>query len=178
MLGVSFAKSKTKNARREPILTKTDIKKFKMKSKQLEYNFLRSSPKLEGIIRSCSKLELNRNEFPFVQEPKNLTVTKKRNYQRNTNIPDSNDEEEELPYLILFVIGGVSHNEICGLENIYQQRELNHHLIIGSTGIMTANDYIEQLKELGSPIDIAGNIEVKNEKSVDITDIELGILNK
>ena len=43
---------------------------------------------------------------------------------------------------------------------------------------MTANDYIEQLKELGSPIDIAGNIEVKNEKSVDITDIELGILNK
>jgi hypothetical protein len=159
-------------------LNKSDIKKFKNKSKQLEYTFLRSSPKLEGIINSCSKLELNKNEFPFIQEPKNLTVPKKKNFYVNNEILGNNSEEDEQPYLILFVIGGVSHNEICALENLYQQKALNHHLIIGSTSIMTANQYIEQLRDLSSPVDITGSIDGKTEKCVDITDIELGLIKK
>jgi hypothetical protein len=149
-----------------------------MKSKQLEYNFLRSSPKLEGIISSCSKLELNKSEFPFIQEPKNLAAPKKKNYYVNNDVLGNNVDEEELPYLILFVIGGISHNEICALESLYQQRALNHHLIIGSTSIMTANQYIDQLKDLSSPIDVAGNIDMKNNKGLDVTDIELGMIKK
>jgi hypothetical protein len=149
-----------------------------MKTKQLEYNFLRSSPKLEGIVASCSKLELNKSEFPFIQEPKNLAAPKKKNYYINNDVLGSNVEEEELPYLILFVIGGISHNEICALETLYQQRALNHHLIIGSTTIMTANQYVEQLKDLSSPIDVTGNIEPKYFKSVDGSDVELVIMKK
>ena len=96
----------------------------------------------------------------------------------DNDVLGNNIEEEELPYLILFVIGGISHNEICALETLYQQRALNHHLIIGSTTIMTANQYVEQLKDLSSPIDVTGNIEPKNFKSVDGSDVELVIMKK
>ncbi len=159
-------------------MTKTDIKKFKIKSKQFEYNFLRSSPKLGGVIESCSKLELNKVEFPFIGDIKNLAVPKKKNYYVSNDIMGNNVEEDEQPYLILFVIGGISHNEISALENLSQQRTLNHHLIIGSTSIMNANQFIEQLGDLSSPVAVAGITEVKNAKGVEINDIELGVLKK
>lgn len=167
-LGISFAKSKSKNARREPILNKKEIKQFKMKSKSLDYNFLRSSPKIEGIVESCSKYELSRSDFPFVEEPKNLPNVKVKNYQVSSNLFGGGDgEEDEQPYLIVFVLGGLSHNEICSLERLSSEKRVNHHLVLGSTSIITANQYLEQLKQLSLPSESL-------EKNLDLTDIELG----
>lgn len=164
-LGISFAKSKSKNARREPILNKKEIKQFKMKSKSLDYNFLRSSPKIEGIVESCSKYELSRTEFPFVEEPKNLPNVKVKNYQISSNFLGGADENDEQPYLIVFVLGGVSHNEICAIERLSTERRAHHHVVIGSSNIITASQYLDNLKDLSLP---------SESQQLDLSDIELG----
>ncbi len=171
LLGISLSKSKSKNARREPILNKKDIKMFKMKSKSLEYNFLRSSPKLEGLTESCSKLELSRTDFPFVEEPKNIYKAKNKNYQISMA---AEDEDNDLPVLIVFVIGGVAHNEITAMERLYQEKKINHRLVIGSTSIITANQFIDQLRDLQAPQDASDNNYLEN-KNIDMTDIELAL---
>jgi hypothetical protein len=137
-----------------------------MKSKSLEYNFLRSSPKLENIVELCSKYELPRPEFPFVEEPKNLPNVKVKNYQISTNIFGAGDgDDEEKPYLIVFVVGGIAHNELCAMERLAPEKRMNHHLVIGSTTIMTANQYLDQLKDLCLP-----------SEAINLGDIEMGAI--
>ncbi len=145
-----------------------------MKSKSLEYNITRSSPKLEGIVESCSKYELSRSEYPFVEEPKSLPG-KVKNYQISSNLFGSGGdaEDEEQPHLIVFVLGGVSHNEICALERLSQEKRINHHLLIGSTSILTASQYIDQLKELSMPNDTVGDFD--GPKNIELSDIELAV---
>ena len=54
---------------------KEKIKEIKLKLKnKLDYNTIRSSPKIEEIVELSSKFQLNRNDFPFVEEPKNLPM--------------------------------------------------------------------------------------------------------
>jgi hypothetical protein len=147
-----------------------------MKSKSLDYNFLRSSPKIEGIVESCSKYELSRSDFPFVEEPKNLPNVKSKNYQMNTNMFGGDGEDDELPYLIVFVLGGVSHNEICAMERLAQEKRINHHLIIGSTSIINASDYVDQLKDLTMPTESnSNNLGGGESKNIEMSDIELGM---
>lgn len=76
-------------------------------------------------------------------------------------------EEDELPYLIVFVIGGIAHNEICALENLNNLRKIKHKLVIGSTSIINGNDYIKEIKNLRSPSDSSKVNEV------DLKSIEL-----
>jgi len=178
-LGISFAKSKSKNARREPLVNKKEmVKQFKMKSKSLDYNFLRSSPKLEGIVEQCSKYELSRTDFPFVEEPKGLVPVKMKNYQVNNNVFGGDNEEDDEPYLIVFVLGGISHNEICSMEKLKEEKKISHHLVIASTSIMTASSYVDQLKDLTVPHDYNGNNLSTQQQKIDVTDIELGFVNK
>jgi len=66
----------------------------------------------------------------------------------------------------VFVLGGISHNEICSLEKLSFDKKLNHHLVLGSTSIISAKDFIEQLNNLPGPNDnLAGlklsSIEIK-----------------
>ncbi len=166
-LGVTFAKSKSKNARRESIMNKSEIKEFKMKSKSLEYNFLRSVPKIETTVQACGQYELSRSEYPFVEEPKNLPNVKLKNYNITSNIVFGGDaEDEEKPYLIVFVIGGLAHNEICALERLTSEKKMFQNLVIGSTSIITANQFMDQLKRLTVP---------GGDKPVNINDVELGM---
>lgn len=145
-----------------------------MKSKSIEYNFLRSSPKLEGIVELCSSYELNRSEYPFVEEPKKLPVLKSKNYGVSNNMFGGDEEDEEQPTLFVFMLGGIAHNEMVSLERLQQEKRINHHLVIASTSIITADSYVEQLKEL-SIQEIGGDTAAKN---VDITDIELGFIGR
>jgi hypothetical protein len=153
-------------------LNKGDINRLKLKKQTIEYKFIRSNPKIEGIVSSCSNMDLSKTEFPFVEEPKGVSMTKKKNYHVNADIIGGNDDEEELPYLIVFVIGGIAHNEITALETLYANKALSHHLIVGSTSIINANDYVESIKDLNSPLDITSN-NISVDKSVDFRDIEL-----
>ena len=64
-LGINFSKTKGKSGRRQSGLNKKDVMQFKNKSRTVEYNFLRTAPKLENLALGCSNIELNNAEFPF-----------------------------------------------------------------------------------------------------------------
>lgn len=144
---------------------------FKNKSKSLDYRFLRSSPKLENIVEGCSKMELNRSEFPFMEEPKNNSSQKKYYGGGNMFGGTNEHDDEDLPNLIVFMLGGIAHNEISALERLYQEKRINHNIIIGATSILTANDFIKQLGELNSPTEVS-----TGERKLEVNDIELGIM--
>ncbi len=157
-------------------MDKNDIKQFKMKSKTVEYDFLRSAPKIEGIVESCSRYVLSKSEFPFVEEPKSLPSAKK-NFSMGNNVFGNDGEDEDLPNLIVFVLGGLAHNEIAAIERLSTEKRVNHHLVSGSTSILTAEEYIKQLKDLLPPNDpSAANFD--GTKIVEISDIELGLIRK
>lgn len=64
------------------------------------------------------------------------------------------------------MLGGISHNEICSLEKLAFDKKLNHHLVLGSTSIISAKEFIDQLNNLPGPNDnLAGlklsSIEIK-----------------
>ena len=165
-LGVSF-NSEKKSVRRTPIISKKDMES-KIKNKTTTFKTTRVTPVIETLANQCSDFELNENDYPWIEKP-NKMPTKKNNYGLKTNLFGGADEgeEEELPYLIVFVIGGISHNEICGLENLNVYKKIKHQLVIGSTSIITAKDYIKDIANLKSPGD---NSQVN---AVDLKSIEL-----
>lgn len=177
-LGISFSKTKSKNARRESVLNKREIEHFKMKSKTVDYNFLRSSPKIENIVEACSAYELNRSEYPFIEEPKNLPRVRAKTNIKSNAFGGDDGEDSSKPYLIVFSLGGIAHNEICALERLTQEnneKRVYHNLVIGSTSIITAEDYIDNLKDMSAPKDVTSSNFVADPKSLEMTDIELTV---
>lgn len=160
-------------------MEKHEAKMLKMKSKTVEYQYLRSAPKLEGIVESCSKFILSRTEFPFENEPKTIPNhrLKFQNKIQDIGFGSNEEEDEDLPYLIVFVLGGIAHNEIAAIEALSRERRVNHHLIIGGTSILTAEEYLKQLQDLSPPSDPSSS-NFDGGKSVDISDIELGLIRK
>lgn len=143
-----------------------------MKAKSIAFNTLRSSPKYENIVDSCSRYQLSRAEFPFIgEEPKNVSAIKPKAYHGNTGNMFGNDSvnDEELPNLILFSIGGITHNEIAALERLHHDKKLNHHLVKGSTTIMNAAELIQKLEDLPMPQ------EISDGKIIDLKSIQLVI---
>ncbi len=111
-------------------------------------------------------MDLNDSEYPYIEKP-NKPVVRKSNIGLKTNMFGADqDEEDELPYLIIFVIGGICHNEICALENLNQYKKIRSQIVIGSTSIITGNDYFNQLKSLRTK-------EENPPNEVDLSSIEL-----
>ena len=50
--------------------------------------------------------------------------------------------------LVIFNIGGLAHNEIASLEKLQKSNVVNHRIYIGTTSIMNASEYINQLKQI------------------------------
>lgn len=144
-----------------------------MKQKAINYNTLRSISKFESLIENCSKYSLSRTDFPFIgEEPKNISVLgKPKNYHSNNKNMFGNDlsiNDEELPNLIFFSIGGLAHNEITALERLQIDKKINHHLIKGSTNIITANEFLNKIEQLPLVKEISDGkvIELKSIKLI------------
>src|SRR5690606_19259576 len=124
-------------------------------------------PKIESIIELCSKGDLPKNDFPFIgDEPKKQVALK----VKGGNYFGGNDADEDTPNLIVFVIGGIGHNEICSMERLQVEKKIAHNLVIGSTSIMTAKDYVKNLNDLPLPTESMEN------KNVELKSIELVIM--
>lgn len=151
-LGVSFL-SDQKCLRRTKELTDKEIKERVIDLKKVtKLKSARATLHLEEIVMGCSLFDLNEQDYPFIDQPSKIPA-KKNNYGLKTNLFGGEEEEDELPYLIVFVVGGISHNEICALENLNIQKKVRHKLVIGSTSIITAKDYLNQLSKLKSQSD-------------------------
>lgn len=109
-------------------------------------------------MESWSNLELATVNYPFVEEPRNLGDYRKK---ISTGVLFNNaNSDEEKPNFILFNIGGLSHNEIASIEKLTSDKKVTQNLILGTDKIITANDYINAIKNLPS-------------QGLDVTDVDL-----
>lgn len=67
---------------------------------------------------------------------------------------DDDDSDDQDPNLIVFMLGGLAHNEICSLERLKEEKRIGHNIILGSTSILTAESYIKVLQELPKPTEV------------------------
>jgi hypothetical protein len=62
---------------------------------------------------------------------------------RNVNWHRVGDDDQE-GRIIIFVIGGISHYEICSLQNL-EKSVGSSRMIIGATDILTAKSFCENI---------------------------------
>jgi len=135
----------------------------------MNFKTLRSNPIIEGVVEACSNVELPSSEYTFVEEPTNLKKPKKKLAIKSGMFGGDDDNDDEVQNLIVFMLGGLAHNEICALERLKEEKRLHHNLVIGSTSIINSENYIQVLQSLPKPTEIASGVKV------DLKSIELQV---
>ncbi len=156
-LGINMKNEENKIERRKMNLIRDKVSLVEVNiSKQMSYSSLRSSPNLTVIVEKASNYILDKDKFPFRNWDKgDLPKVEKKFGTKNlfggndNNILDTN----ELEPLIIFNIGGLSHNEIASLEKLQKNNVVNHKIYLGTTSIMNASQYLEQLKQIEKDYD-------------------------
>lgn len=92
------------------------------------YDILRTQPTIVKLAKEALSRNLDNRLYPYVGDEKLIDS------QRNNNAKwarlDKNNENDER--LIITVIGGLSHYEICSLQNLDKVNG-TQNLILGST---------------------------------------------
>ena len=107
---------------------------------------LSSNPKFEILVEKASNFELDLNEFPFKNWSKELFPKIQKKGGTKGLFGGKNDdlnENEDLGKLLFFNIGGLSRNEITSIQKLEKNNMVNHKIIIGSTQLYTAKEYIK-----------------------------------
>lgn len=151
-LGINMKNTQSKIERRNVNLIREKISLVgENVSKKMSYSSLRSSPSISVIAEQASNYHLDREKFPFKNWDKG-DVPKKEKIFSTKNLFGGNDNNStdlnELEPLIVFNIGGLSHNEISSLQKLQKNKNINHRIYIGSTCIINATEYINQLKQI------------------------------
>lgn len=141
-------------------MTKQELKKVKDKlASDSDLMTLRSEPKIVSTVEHWGNIDLSSNEFIFVEDPKNLGIFRKK---VSTGVFfNSANQDDEKPNFIYFNIGGLSHNEIASMEKLIVDKRFTQNLIIGTDSIITANEYLDSIKNMSSA------------SSVDLSEVEL-----
>lgn len=129
-------------------------------SKIISYNQIKSSPNLIILLEKALKFSLDEDNFPY------------KNYKKE----EIKKMKINIKPFIIFNIGGISYNEIVSFEKLLKYNNVNDKIYFGSTCIMKASEYINQLKN----IDKDNNIEMKKdcfEFSEDENNEDVYILN-
>ena len=120
-------------------------------SKNMNYSSLRSSPNISVIVEQASNYLLDKDKFPFRNWDKGeMPKFEKKFGTRNLFGGNDNNLTDlaSMEPLIVFNIGGMSHNEIASLEKLQKNNVVNHRIYIGTTCIMNATEYLNQLKQI------------------------------
>ena len=149
-LGINFSEKKKKIFERKDksLENKAERKKLKKKLSEIEYNVLRVFPKLQSLVEKSANCDLDLDDFPFIDDcsyPKRKRSKSKVIFGK---IDDSVLNNNDTPEYIIFNVGGISHNEITGINNLVIENKIPFNVIVGSTGIYNAEDYLNELKEL------------------------------
>jgi hypothetical protein len=151
-----------------------EYKERKDNNKEFKFNTLRSCFKLETIVEKCCKGEL---DFPFLDKPEGF-FQKKKNYLMS-NLKNLDLEEEELENkIILFVVGGISINEVVALEKLMKENSFGVKLIIGSTYIYSPEKFIDDMKNIEENKNDNLSINVEEDSMIKTNQINPEIVNK
>ena len=112
---------------------------------------LSSNPKFEILVEKASNFELDLNEFPFKNWSKEFFPKIQKKGGTKGLFGGKNDdlnENEDLGKLLFFNIGGLCRNEITSIQKLEKNNLVNHKIIIGSTQLYTAKEYIKNLRDI------------------------------
>jgi len=155
-----FGNDTSKPERRTSRLDRDDFHIYKKRVEQSKTSDIMYLPKIAKVAMQASQRSLSISEFPFVGDaPKDLgirdppkgavTSIKKPRFGANIFSKDKNSEEKWLrPRIILFVIGGISHQEISTMLRMQKQGLINCPLTVGSEAIVTPASFIDSLKRI------------------------------
>ena len=141
--------------------------------------------KITTICDMCSKNELPKDLFEYVEPPINIDFeSSKINFFNENNIKN---EEENKQNLILYNIGGLSNYEISSIDKSDDQGQFNFNVIYGSNNIYNYQEYFNEINdylqgkngiineneneeeinidnEINNEVEINKEIEIKEEK--------------
>ena len=149
---------------------KTERREVTMKNKltdisagnKLNFKTIRNSPKLEILVERASNFALELDKFPIKnwdrgEFPK---VQKKYGTKNLFGGPvETNDDSDDLGTLIMFCIGGLARNEIAAIDKLSKDNLVNHKIVLGSTSLINANDYMKNLIDINKD---TGNLIAKD----------------
>lgn len=97
---------------------------------------LRCPPAIVKVAQDALAKRLDPKAFPFLGEEQEVA--------QKAGVTWHKDSEEEESRVIIAMVGGLSHFEVCSLQNL-ERSEGTQRLVIGSTAIVTAHDFIESV---------------------------------
>lgn len=106
------------------------------------YNYVKEC-KLTTICDMCSKNQLPKNMFTFVEKPENIKTQNKFGLKIDRLI--NSEEDKNKQNLILFNIGGLSNYEIASLERGSYLNQYDLNLILGANKIYNYKEYFDEL---------------------------------
>ncbi len=122
----------------------------------------------------CSKNELPKTLFEFVEEPENLIIIGKKKYEIKHLIEDEKDDiNSDKPNLILFNVVGISRYEICSIEKGNLNRELNYNIIIGVNKIYNSKTFLNEVEDYLNGKEGIIQISENDNESIDVNDIKI-----
>ncbi|CAD8050144.1 unnamed protein product [Paramecium primaurelia] len=138
-LGFDFDKMKsnriTKNINKESRLL------AKQKLSQMTLELQRHTPEIEKLLNDLLNDD---NKFNTV------TLYGQNSSQKQTNAQQSlrskKEEKVEQISVCIFILGGISHSEVCAIRNYYSNKL--KQVFIGSTQIISPLQYLDQLRNL------------------------------
>ncbi len=150
-----------KPQRRSPKIKHDEFEMARQKSEESKMAEIMFMPRVAKIAMEASKKTLSTDEFPFVGEvpeeygkkkvPKSIGTSIKRGKPAVSIFSEERGSEDlwQQPRIILFVIGGLSHQETSALFKLQQSKYINCPLTVGSDCIITPKDYLDSLKRIG-----------------------------
>eukprot|EP00102_Acyrthosiphon_pisum_P022705 XP_016659915.1 PREDICTED: protein ROP-like [Acyrthosiphon pisum] len=108
----------------------------------------RWTPKIKDILEYCIENHLDPDEFPYVSVREHSTEKYKASSSRyNATWYKGKYPKKEGSRIILFIIGGVTYSEMRSVYEVSKNFK-NWNIIIGSSHIMTPEDFLKDLSDL------------------------------
>lgn len=135
-LGVNFSGINS-NFEKEHAPSDAQLEKLKNRP---SYRDIKCESRIASFSEQCSEGKLSKSEFSFIEEPEKSLYKK-----------SSSKNEDDKPYLIVFVFGGILESEIAAIYRQYSNSGFNgFKLVVGGTGVFNSEEFFENLGELPS----------------------------
>lgn len=146
--------------RRTPRVDTADFEVFRQRVEQSQMASVMYVPKMAKVAVQAAGKALSLSEFPFLSDvpknygrkeaPKAAGMSIKKGVLTTSLFSNEKSSEEfwSQPRLIIFVIGGISYQELTVLFRLQQERKINCPLTVGSECIVDPKGYIASFDSL------------------------------
>mmetsp|Transcript_14762 Transcript_14762/g.30556 ORF Transcript_14762/g.30556 Transcript_14762/m.30556 type:complete len:236 (+) Transcript_14762:1-708(+) len=157
---------------RASFLSLLKAKSFKKRQEsEVSYELSRYRTPAEFAMEDFMRGNLEEKEFPFIVPPATGGNTRAAKPSTGSEGPlatgasvrtkpwgqagqkKEQEREQQItgssPPLVVFVVGGMSHSEICAAYSV--SKGFNRHIYIGSTQIMSPADFLSKISNLHDP---------------------------